>query len=315
MDSDPNCLRIGLVNNMPDSALAATERQFVALLEAAAGSLDVRLAFYALPDVPRGESGKRHVSAYCSINDLWNCPLDGLIVTGTEPRAEDLTQEPYWASMVRLLEWADDNTTSAVWSCLAAHAAVLHVDGIRRRRLPEKRFGIFDCARVDNHSLTADGTNCLRMPHSRWNDVPEEALQPAGYRILTRSDAGVDAFMKQQKSLFVFFQGHPEYEADTLLLEYRRDVKRFLRRESDTYPNLPKGYFDTSTTAAWTAIKERALSNRSEDLIADFPQTAAETAANTWLPDAARVYRNWLSYMSSQKSRRLQAKAGVLLAR
>jgi homoserine O-succinyltransferase len=153
------------------------------------------------------------------------------------------------------------------------------------------------------------------MPHSRWNDLPEEALRPAGYRILTRSDAGVDTFMKQQKSLFVFFQGHPEYEADTLLLEYRRDIKRFLRRESDTYPNLPKGYFDTDTAAAWTEIKERALSDRSEDIISQFPQPAPDAAASAWLPDAARVYRNWLSHMSSQKSRRLQAKTGVLLAR
>jgi hypothetical protein len=31
-DSDPQCLDIGLVNNMPDSALAGTERQFLSLL-------------------------------------------------------------------------------------------------------------------------------------------------------------------------------------------------------------------------------------------------------------------------------------------
>jgi homoserine O-succinyltransferase len=53
------------------------------------------------------------------------------------------------------------------------------------------------------------------MPHSRWNEIPEEALLACGYRVLTRSeDAGVDAFVKQRNSLFVFFQGHPEYDAD-----------------------------------------------------------------------------------------------------
>ena len=51
--------------------------------------------------------------------------------------------------------------------------------------------------------------------------------------MLTRSaDAGVDTFIKQRKKLFVFFQGHPEYESDTLLREYRRDMGRYFRGET-----------------------------------------------------------------------------------
>src|SRR2546426_6899243 len=117
-ESDRNCLDIGLVNNMPDSALEATERQFLALLEAAADSLVVRLTLYALPDVPRIDSGRRHVSSYSGIDDLWDGPLDGLIVTGTEPRAANLMDEPCWASLTRLQEWAEDHTSSSGWSCL-----------------------------------------------------------------------------------------------------------------------------------------------------------------------------------------------------
>ena len=49
-ESDATCLTIGLINNMPDPALQATERQFVALLGAAADGLVVRLRPYALPD-------------------------------------------------------------------------------------------------------------------------------------------------------------------------------------------------------------------------------------------------------------------------
>ena len=114
----------------------------------------------------------------------------------------------------------------------------------RRRTFSDKCFGIFECARVSDHPLTAGAPSRLQMPHSRWNDIPEDALTSCGYRVLTRSeDAGVDTFVKQRKSLFVFFQGHPEYEANTLLLEYRRDIRRFLRRERDTYPPMPQGYF------------------------------------------------------------------------
>src|SRR5205823_14428334 len=123
----------------------------------------------------------------------------------------------------------------------------------------------------------------LRMPHSRWNDIPEDALTSCGYRVLTRSDAaGVDAFVKQRQSLFVFFQGHPEYEAQTLMLEYRRDIRRFLLRERETYPNMPEGYFDDATVEALTALRERAASDRREAVPADCPTAAAAgTGTNT----------------------------------
>jgi len=104
-DSDANCLEIGLVNNMPDAALEATERQFRALLDAAADGIVVRLTLYGLPDVPRAEWGRRHVSSfYAGIGDLWDRHHDGLIVTGTEPRSPDLRDEPYWGSLTRVLD-------------------------------------------------------------------------------------------------------------------------------------------------------------------------------------------------------------------
>jgi homoserine O-succinyltransferase len=115
--------------------------------------------------------------------------------------------------------------------------------------------------------------------------------------------------VKQRKSLFVFFQGHPEYEADTLLLEYRRDIRRFLRRERDLYPAMPQGYFDDDTVDVLTAVRKRALSDRREELLADFPTTlVAAKLRNTWHSEAVCVYRNWLLYLRAQKDRRLKAR-------
>jgi hypothetical protein len=91
------CITIGLINNMPDEALKATERQFLSLLDSASDGLQVRLLHYMLPDVPRQEPARRYLnSCYVSVDDLWNGHLDGLIVTGREPLASDLKQEPYW---------------------------------------------------------------------------------------------------------------------------------------------------------------------------------------------------------------------------
>src|SRR5271154_7075987 len=77
------CLRIGLINNMPDAALEATERQFLSLLDSASEGIQIQLLFFALPNVPRNELGARRVkSFYSGIENLWGTSLDGLIVTG-----------------------------------------------------------------------------------------------------------------------------------------------------------------------------------------------------------------------------------------
>ena len=182
--------------------------------------------------------------------------LDGLIVTGAEPRTANLMDEPYWESLARVLEWARDHTHSTVFSCLAAHAAVLQMDGIGRSKSDDKHFGVFECGRVSHHRLMAGTPSRFTLPHSRWNGISEDELAANGYSVLTRSrGCGVDIFIKQFKSLFVFFQGHPEYEADTLLREYRRDVGRYLRGETETYPSLPRSYFDEDTAQALTALR------------------------------------------------------------
>ncbi len=306
-DAAPACLEIGLINNMPDAALDPTVRQFRALLGAAAHDFDVRLTLYTLPEVPRSDRGRQLLTGYRGIDELWNRRLDGLIITGAEPRAADLADEPFWNSLTRVLEWAEGHTHSTILSCLAAHAGILHLDGIARRPLGDNRFGVFECVRVTEHPLTKSAPARLEMPHSRWNEIPEEALLACGYRVLTRSaDAGVDAFIKERKSLFVFFQGHPEYDATTLLLEYRRDIGRYLRRERETYPTMPQGYFDRETVDALNALQERALADRREDLLAEFPTaTAAGKLKNNWRPTAERLYRNWLQYIWAAKIRRL----------
>jgi homoserine O-succinyltransferase/O-acetyltransferase len=303
------CITIGLINNMPDGALDATERQFISLLDAASEGITIRLSFYALPNVPRNESGARHVrNFYSNFENLWGKNLDGLIVTGREPLAPNLADEPYWESFTRVLEWAKDHTYSTVWSCLAAHAALLHMDGIGRIKSNNKHCGVFECAQLSDHPLTADAPSCFKLPHSRWNGIPEDALTSCGYSVLTRSaDAGVDTFVKQYKSLFVFSQGHPEYESDTLLLEYRRDVGRYLRGETNTYPSMPRGYFDHDTVKALTALREEALSRPREELLAEVSAALENTRIeNTWQATAACIYRNWLEYICAQKTLRLK---------
>jgi homoserine O-succinyltransferase/O-acetyltransferase len=311
-DCGDRCVDIGLINNMPDAALESTERQFIELLDAAARNIVVRLKLFSSPDVPRSEAGQRYLGAsYSDIAELWNSHLDGLIVTGTEPRAPSLMDEPYWVMLTKVADWAERNGVSTVWSCLAAHAAVLYIDGIHRHPLEQKRFGVFDCTKVSDHQMLAGVVTPLRIAHSRWNELHESELVASGYDILTKSaDAGVDMFVRQKKSLFVFFQGHPEYDERALLREFRRDIGRFLRQERETYPEMPHGYFDDNAAGALAAFRERALSERREELLAGFPSALAETRLKPiGGSSTARVYGNWLSHLSAQKAQKSAMKS------
>jgi homoserine O-succinyltransferase len=305
-DFTEGSVRIALVNNMPDAALEDTEMQFMDLLDAASGNLPVRLKLYSLPLVPRGVRGAQHLTSfYRGIDELWDSRFDAIIVTGTEPREPSLRDEPYWHILTDVFDWAESNTASAVLSCLAAHAGVLHGDGIHRRPLSNKQFGVFESSSICGHELTQNSVRPLRFPHSRWNEAPEAALTSCGYTVLTRSaQAGVDLFVKQKKkSLFIHFQGHPEYGTRTLLKEYRRDIKRFLRQERDTYPTLPHGYFTASATKLLTEFKQIALAHPREERMVFFPEAlVTDSLQNTWQSSAVSVYRNWLHYLLAKKN-------------
>jgi homoserine O-succinyltransferase/O-acetyltransferase len=301
-----DALVVGLVNNMPDAALKTTEWQVRDLLARGAGARPVSLRVFSLPEVPRSEAGREHVRQYHEdIGALYEDGVDGLIVTGTEPKAERFEDEPYWSALARLIDWAEESTRSTIWSCLASHAAAYRLDGIERQPLGSKMFGVFDCAKAQDHPLV-DGLSGWKTPHSRLNDVSEDVLAAAGYQVVSRSAvAGVDIFVKQRNSLFVFLQGHPEYDATALFGEYRRDVRRFLAGENERYPELPHGCFDDEGMAALAGFRERALERRATTLLEDFPAAfVGRRLAAPWREAAARIYANWLGHLDPHGSDR-----------
>jgi len=297
-------LQIGLLNNMSDGALEATERQFISVLSSAAQQFSVRLSLYHFPEVPRGELTRgRLARLYHTVDDLLSTELDGLIVTGREPLSADLRDECYWDSFIQVHDWALENTRSTVWSCLAAHAAVLHADGIQRQRSQHKHSGVFDCLRASDHPMLKHVPEAFRLPHSRWNGLPEAELTQCGYQVLTFAEgAGVDCFVKQNSSLFVYFQGHPEYESETLLLEYRRDVIRYLNEESSVYPSIPRGYFNSATERELTRIQDQAkLRPHAETLAAVSALTSSANSMDDWSVAASTLYRNWLGHIHAER--------------
>jgi homoserine O-succinyltransferase/O-acetyltransferase len=296
---------IGLVNNMPDPALHSTESQFAGLLQEASAGQSVRLRLTSLPELPRSPEALEHIQrSYWPLEELLAAPLDALIVTGTEPRAPVLTAEPYWPRFVELLGFARQHTVASVWSCLAAHGAVLSMDGIERQRLPEKRCGVYEHRILSEHALLAGVKAPMPMPHSRWNDLSPDSLRAAGYTLLSWSDeTGADAFMREERTLLLFFQGHPEYEDTTLLKEYRRDVGRYLSGQQAHYPTLPHGYLSAKESALLAEFRERALARRSAAFLESFPfAPVAAVLHNRWRAAAIALYRNWLAFILAART-------------
>jgi homoserine O-succinyltransferase len=292
-------LTIGLVNNMPDAALQATERQFTRLLQAAAGNKRIHLHCFSLPSVKRSSQAKQSIAGrYADIADIGRLHIDGLIVTGAEPIAADLAGEPFWKDLTAIIDWAETNTRSAIWSCLAAHAAVLHLDGIERQRLGVKCSGVYDCAKVAEDWLMRGITSPLKVAHSRLNALDKGDLAARGYELLTESrQAGVDIFAKRLRSHFIFFQGHPEYDALSLQREYLRDITRFLSRQRDTFPAFPANYFDPDTEHRLVNYQKRASAERTIPLSVELPHLTLRSDLAAGVA-AAALFRNWLEYLS-----------------
>lgn len=303
--SGRRAVTIGLVNNMGDEALQVTERQFGGLIRACAGDIDVNLRLFALAQTPRSHKALEYINArYERLSSARNGELDGLIITGAEPRAARLSDEKYWDELTELIDWAKQRTKSTVFSCLAAHVAVLHLDGVERRPLPEKCAGVFAFTAEGNHPFAGEQDHTCFIPHSRYNDLMRSDLECAGYEILMSSAAhGVDRFTKSFGSEFVFLQGHLEYYANSLAREYRRDMGRWLRRETHVRPPRPKGYFSAEAEAELDALELRARADRLPVQELTKIDALAPSSAE-WRDSAISFYRNWITKMADSTRRR-----------
>ena len=290
-------LRIELVNNMPDTAVFSTQRQFIRLLEEGARAFDVTLELATLGAVERGAEARREMAELYRKPFSGQAAPDAVIVTGAEPRAAELSQEPYWRELTTLFDVARLRTHATLASCLAAHAWAMHCDGVRRKRSARKFSGLYAVESVTRHPLT-QGFQPGPTPHSRWNGLEESDLAENGYLTLTRArGAGVDIFVKDEAHLALFFQGHPEYDGDTLAREFRRDVSRALAGAAA--PHLPDNYYAPEIAARLAAHVEGMLAGR------EAPQTPAilmRAPEAEWRARFGVVVGNWLNAIAERKA-------------
>lgn len=311
-------LHIGLCNMMPDSALAATERQFFRLVGQSNQIAQFYVHPFSLEALPRRAEARAHIQRYYQpFERIREDGLDALIITGANVTQPDLSNEAFWEPLIEVVDWALENVTSTLCSCLATHAVLQFRYGQRRYGLPRKRWGVYPHRVVDRvHPLVANVNTLFDVPHSRFNEIGREQFDAAGLRVLAESDeAGVHLAVSEDGFRLVFFQGHPEYDTVSLLKEYQREVKRFVARERRDYPPFPENYIRLRDRAILEEHRVRVLTALDRGQTA--PQVPEARIAlsldNTWHDTAEGVMGNWMGviYQLTHSDRRLPFMPGV----
>ena len=311
-------LHIGLLNMMPDAALAATERQFFRLVGESNQIAQFYMHPFTLTELARGTEAQAYVGQYYeSFDRIREQGLDALIITGANVTQPDLSLEPFWKPLIKVIDWAYENVASTLCSCLATHAVLQFRYGQKRKHMGFKRWGVYAHRVVDRkHPLVNDVNTRFDVPHSRFNDIARAQFEAARLRILVESEvAGVHLATSADGFRIVFFQGHPEYDTVSLLKEYKREVARFVRGARADYPPLVEHYFSLKLQAILEEHRERILAARAKgEPVPDLPESLILPALdNTWHDTAEAVINNWIGkvYQVTNIDRRLPFQPGV----
>jgi homoserine O-succinyltransferase len=303
-------LHIGLLNMMPDAALGATERQFFRLIAESNPIAQFYVHPFTIDDLPRDKAARKHIDEYYeTFEQIREQGLDALIITGANVLGPSLSDEPFWNTLIEVADWAYDNVTSTLCSCLATHAILEFRFQQIREKQDTKKWGVFEHKVIDQrHPLVADINTRFDVPHSRWNTVFPEQFEAAGLKVLVAGDDGCVHLATSADGIrSVFFQGHPEYDTVSLLKEYKRDIHGYAIGELSDYPPLPENYFgkfETGVASEYRSRIDSAIQSKAE--LPEFPEVLIlDQLNNTWHDTACAVVGRWMGliYQITHKDR------------
>ena len=256
-------LHVLILNLMPTKI--ATETQIMRKLSNTPLQIEVELM--------RTKSHEAtHVAAshletfYRTFDEVRDRHYDGLIITGAPVEQMPFEQVDYWPELCDIMAWSTTHVHSTLHICWGAQAGLYFHYGIDKHDLPKKASGVFEHRLVKPSSPLVRGLDDRFFAvHSRNTEVRREDVEAVPeLEVIAVSDEVGLYIVKSTDSRRFFVFGHPEYDADTLKLEYERDVKRGID------PEIPENYFPD-----------------------DDP---AREPLNTWRAQAQLLYTNWLNY-------------------
>lgn len=256
-------LKIALLNLMPIKQ--DTEIQLLRVLSNT--PLQVDISFVCIENHVSKNTPASHLNQfYTTFSEIKNKRFDGLIITGAPVEQMPFEQVTYWDELASIMEWSKTNVTSTLHICWGAQAGLYYHFGIDKVPLEKKMFGIFQHRVLHRKVPLVRGFDDVFLaPHSRHTGVNrEDIVNNENLIVLAESDtAGIFiAMTKDEKQIYLM--GHPEYDRNTLDIEYKRDKGRMLPIE------VPVNYY--------------------QDDNPDNPPFL------TWRSHANAFYTNWLNY-------------------
>jgi len=262
-------LRLLLLNLMPTKIVTETQ-----LLRKLSNSpLQVEVEFLQTISYESKNVDPNHLASfYTSFDNVRNSFYDGMIITGAPVENLEFEDVDYWQELCDIMEWTSTNVFSTLHICWGAQAALYYHYGIPKYPIGPKLSGVF------KHNVLKPQSPLFRgfddeffIPHSRYTEIREaDILAVPDLELLSVSDeAGVFA-LKSTNNRHVFITGHPEYDADTLALEYSRDINKGLSID------MPKNYFPNNDPTAPPFVY--------------------------WRAHAQLLYSNWLNYYVYQST-------------
>jgi hypothetical protein len=195
-------LHIGFLNMMPDAALAATERQFFRLVGESNLIAQFHIHPFTLESLPRSAKAQAYLDQYYEkFADLREQGLDALIITGANPAAQHLEDEPFWDGLCEVVAWAAckrwrmrceqsarrstcPSTRSNLAMTSAKQPTNFLLTSTLRRSMVERRFRRFSS--VLGPVQRCSQTSCSQQQHQRARQLhrglclqPSTASQPS----------------------------------------------------------------------------------------------------------------------------------------
>ena len=256
-------LEILILNLMPTKI--ATETQIARLL--ANTPIQVHMTLLQTASHAATHVSAAHLEAfYKTFDEVKNNRYDGMIITGAPVEQMEFEEVDYWDELTKIMDWTNTHVTSTMFLCWGAQASLYHFYGLKKRMLPEKKFGLF-WHKVNNRKipLVRGFDDEFLAPHSRHTEVPIDDIRACkDVTILAESDEAGFYLGMAEEGRKIFVMGHPEYDRMTLDGEYHRDKDKGLPIE------IPKNYYKN-----------------------DDPNTKPVLL---WRSHANNLYTNWLNY-------------------
>ena len=204
-------LRILILNLMPTKIV--TETQLARLL--ANSPLQVQLTFLQTKTHDTTHTPQEHMKAfYKTFDAVRNERFDGMIITGAPVEQMEFEEVDYWDELTKIMDWTNTHVTSTMFLCWGAQASLYHFYGLKKRMLPEKKFGLF-WHKVNNRKipLVRGFDDEFLAPHSRHTEVPIDDIRACkDVTILAESDEAGFYLGMAEEGRKIFVMGHPEYD-------------------------------------------------------------------------------------------------------